>query len=1557
MPKLKDQQDSDSQYDPYSNEYARDLLRQDTETGKDAGVNAGVDQAEAFANDPKNASAAIQATDRAEQVPNEYNWDETDKARSAKPKTIRARLTGLAKKRGATFAIGGGLLGFGTFITIFLSPSLLLMQMADVLNESFNDQLAALDARSTLIMKKKLNTQVTKGVCGTKITIKCKYRTISKNQTARLKAAGLVPINDSGEIEGRGKPKAFRYQGREISAGQLLNEARNDPGVRSALRKGYNPSFAAWADANAFKMLERFGIKKSSSVDPSGDREKMREQLKKVAQGDVAAFGDKKLIGKDKDGNTVPDAEADYFETDDEDKIRYDGRDGRSINNLIQQSIDRGGLAKTIGKTALKSGVKSVLTSTALGAGAVDTLCTAWTVVRVAGFAAKIYQQQQLIRYAYEFQKQADMVRAGDGKAELSTFFNDIVTSTNANGKAATDSAGYLWAAFGDTFKPDSFNIAQEKFSEQEAEAQSAKIELQNETSRYVNGQLISTSMMAQLANNVKSGAGVEAADSTCKFVKSWKGQALIIGAAVAGAIAAFFSGGASLGPGVILNGAASLTISVIFALLQPKLIDMAKGEVIKGDENGNEAGNAIVSGSGAINAQASQTRGLPAQTIEDHVAYNELSREVAADYAEVDRYERNPLDATSKNTFLGSIMATIVPYVSKSRTVGTGVLNMSSMVLGTVSSFGVSKAGADDMSAQQLSQCDDFEYGNIADKKLAADPFCNLRYGMSPEDLAIDPERVVDYMVKGGYIVADDDPTAAPGSEYEDYIKKCIERETSIGDGQTSLDGSTGGGEGYDGAMCIDGNSGADEERNTMFRLFYIDTTVDEGMEGTFDVSTEQAITGGSQFVVATLNVWGYSHSMGNYKERMDASIENLQSNNTDIAGLQEFQKPQREYFLKQVGSTFDISPKTADYDGHLGENPIVWNSTRFELVEDGVMPNLKYFDGSTLRVPWVKLKDISTQQEFYVLNTHDPAKPENAIYRFQNADQHVEYIKSLASEGLPIVFTGDFNSGFEVRTSNNTTYQGKSENLTYCILTKDGVMNNTFDLQEGRDVKCPNPGNENSVDHIYVSPDIQLTKYWKTTNRGADGNGSDSHDTHFADLTIPGGTVSSGAGSTFIIGTYNQKRALSVAQHEGAMDNIVDKKMDVVGTQETSNPKFTRYKEYLGKRNYGVFPTALPQQVNQTCAGSQAIFYNKAKFNFVKGDFIQYPRYPGKAAECGAGESSKAGPSSQNGLPDVWTNTPVAWLRDTVTGQTVIVINTHGVANVQLAGGTEPAKSRYVSAQIYVENIKRLKTENPGIPIFFTGDFNEGTNVRDSGNRTYQGKQENLLFCMLAKEKLMVSAAGPAMECNPKYNIGIVDYIYTTPEVKTDWVKEIANGGSNSGAPSYTDHPVKYAQVTVPGSGSGAASGGWVWPTIGPITNGNCYNVPVSELGTHAGMDINTPVNNLKVVAMSDGVVVQKNYGSASGNYIMIKAADGTYYAYQHLKSTPTVSGAVKAGQEIGIAGKTGRVFLQSSQGHLHITMARTATLGSYGGHPDNFDPMDKLKAVKPANYNCTR
>lgn len=277
------------------------------------------------------------------------------------------------------------------------------------------------------------------------------------------------------------------------------------------------------------------------------------------------------------------------------------------------------------------------------------------------------------------------------------------------------------------------------------------------------------------------------------------------------------------------------------------------------------------------------------------------------------------------------------------------------------------------------------------------------------------------------------------------------------------------------------------------------------------------------------------------------------------------------------------------------------------------------------------------------------------------------------------------------------------------------------------------------------------------------------------------------------FTIGSYNQKRALSEADHMKAVNNIVSFQMDVVGTQETSEPKFSRYKRALAQRNYGSYPDQMGP--NQTCVGAQAIFYNKEKFTLEKGEYFDAPRYPDPAVNCGGGEKTTAGHNTEGGkLPSVWTHIPIVWLKENATGRVVIVMNTHNVANVAGAAGTAPAYSRFVANKIYIQQIERLKAENPGTPIVFTGDFNEGTGVRTRGNLTWQGDVNNLLFCMFAKNGLMKSAA-QKMKCGG-YGIGGVDYIYMTPEVQVKSYKEIQRGEAAS------DHKAIYATLLVPGT-----------------------------------------------------------------------------------------------------------------------------------------------------------
>lgn len=267
---------------------------------------------------------------------------------------------------------------------------------------------------------------------------------------------------------------------------------------------------------------------------------------------------------------------------------------------------------------------------------------------------------------------------------------------------------------------------------------------------------------------------------------------------------------------------------------------------------------------------------------------------------------------------------------------------------------------------------------------------------------------------------------------------------------------------------------------------------------------------TGSVSMRASSFNLLGASHTT-NWSQRMTKSIAVIDGSSLkdkqplDIVGLQETTAVQQNSLKRQL-SNYSFYPEDSSV-----QNPIMWNSSKFALVDGGLMPNLKYFNNNPLKAPWVLLKPVGAADasSFYVLNTHDPAHKEYAKERYDNANQHVDFIKKIKSSGKPIIFTGDFNSGFSLRSQarENITWQNKNANLTYCILTKGGLMNNAFDMSPKRAVKCPNPGNNNSVDHIYISPDVSVTQYFTVS---AGSNGSD-HDTQIADLSLSSSTAGS--------------------------------------------------------------------------------------------------------------------------------------------------------------------------------------------------------------------------------------------------------------------------------------------------------------------------------------------------------------------------------------------------------------------------------------------------------------
>jgi endonuclease/exonuclease/phosphatase family metal-dependent hydrolase len=93
-----------------------------------------------------------------------------------------------------------------------------------------------------------------------------------------------------------------------------------------------------------------------------------------------------------------------------------------------------------------------------------------------------------------------------------------------------------------------------------------------------------------------------------------------------------------------------------------------------------------------------------------------------------------------------------------------------------------------------------------------------------------------------------------------------------------------------------------------------------------------------------------------------------------------------------------------------------------------------------------------------------------------------HAKAAKAIIARGLPFFFTGDLNSGYHQLKTNNITYQHENRNLSVNILERQGNMVDSLNAlkgKQGRNVRTKYLSGPGIIDHVLVSPDIDVTKY----------------------------------------------------------------------------------------------------------------------------------------------------------------------------------------------------------------------------------------------------------------------------------------------------------------------------------------------------------------------------------------------------------------------------------------------------------------------------------------------
>ena len=134
-------------------------------------------------------------------------------------------------------------------------------------------------------------------------------------------------------------------------------------------------------------------------------------------------------------------------------------------------------------------------------------------------------------------------------------------------------------------------------------------------------------------------------------------------------------------------------------------------------------------------------------------------------------------------------------------------------------------------------------------------------------------------------------------------------------------------------------------------------------------------------------------------------------------MVGLQEFQPQQYAKWVKKASAQYDIFPGYIDTVGFL-RNSIAWRKDKFRLVSTSWI-KLPYFKGEVLRMPVVLLQSLQTGQQIYFMNFQNPADVRGNAQKWRLIGQRLQIglVNQLkASNGLPIVWTGDMNAKKQV-------------------------------------------------------------------------------------------------------------------------------------------------------------------------------------------------------------------------------------------------------------------------------------------------------------------------------------------------------------------------------------------------------------------------------------------------------------------------------------------------------------------------------------------------------------
>jgi len=442
---------------------------------------------------------------------------------------------------------------------------------------------------------------------------------------------------------------------------------------------------------------------------------------------------------------------------------------------------------------SLYTKVKSI---SAAGAQVANLGCTIMKVYSAINAVIAGIHIANVINYITGFLEAVQRTQTGDaGKNELSYYMTGLSTKANtvdSDGKVIKENTSSLESDAWNQFFSDGTVIVQasdpiaEKYN---VETVSARSIANSGTIPYI---------ASEIAAIAGAGTSAAAAYKTCLYID--------IAAAASGEIIdlalAFFTGGigniikellGSLIKATVLNGLVLAVMTLFTSVIVPHIAQWMAMDLIS-NMAGEDAAYAINSGFNIYLGKEMQiSSGLPS-TEENLMAHWRAQQEVIAAEAEYERSEKSPFDPTSKYTFLGSIVNSLMPIANTWSSPLTTVSTAMSTVGNSFKKL-LPTAKADGEVVFETSL--NYDCPNLKNIGLVGDAFCTPYFVTEMDTMGEEPSQIMENVMtdedrNGGngnfnWDNVDDaehngNPDINPNSELGRWVIACSARQSQFG-------------------------------------------------------------------------------------------------------------------------------------------------------------------------------------------------------------------------------------------------------------------------------------------------------------------------------------------------------------------------------------------------------------------------------------------------------------------------------------------------------------------------------------------------------------------------------------------------------------------------------------------------------------------------------------------------------------------------------------------------------------------------------------------------------